>query len=122
MTTYTEEGCPFKDDCSDPDHRHTKTPSLDELLDAHATTYAWAASQYVTHKITEEERDKKWHHSDLTAKHAIQAFIANEVREIIGLDNATVRNGLVGLTHRDENRNELRAEQHQRAKEKGYEI
>lgn len=29
MTTYTEEGCPFKDNCSDPHHKHTDTTSTE---------------------------------------------------------------------------------------------
>jgi uncharacterized protein with von Willebrand factor type A (vWA) domain len=31
MTTYTEEGCPFKDDCGDPEHNHPPASLSDEL-------------------------------------------------------------------------------------------
>lgn len=28
MTTYTQEGCPFKDDCPDPDHHHDERQDI----------------------------------------------------------------------------------------------
>ena len=40
MTTYTEKGCPFKDDCADPDHHHivTKKQPKDLLQEAGFST------------------------------------------------------------------------------------
>ena len=58
------------------------TAALEKLLDAHAEVYARATMQYLTNKLTEDERDKEWHHSDLKTKHAIQALIQVAVVEI----------------------------------------
>jgi hypothetical protein len=58
----------FEDDPTTPQSEE----DLDRLLDAHAEVYARTTMQYITEEVTEEERDKEWHHSDLKTKHAIQ--------------------------------------------------
>lgn len=45
---------------------------LEQILDAHAEVYAKTTMQYLTGEITEEERNKEWHHSDLKTRHAFQ--------------------------------------------------
>jgi len=44
---------------------------LDTLLDNHAALYAETTMQFITGEITEDERDKEWHHSDLKTKHSL---------------------------------------------------
>lgn len=44
---------------------------LEHLLDAHAEVYARATIRFVTGNITEDERDKEFHHSDLKTKKAL---------------------------------------------------
>ena len=48
---------------------------------------------------------------------AIRQAVGEELLELVGKDDYSERNGLVGLTHRDETRNELKAELRQKIKQ-----
>ena len=39
--------------------------TLEQILDAHAAVYAQSTMDYITGGITEDEREKEFHHSDL---------------------------------------------------------
>jgi len=52
----------------------SKDDGLDSILDNHAELYARTTMQFITGEITEEERDKEWHHSDLKTKHLIERY------------------------------------------------
>jgi hypothetical protein len=68
-TANTSETCSTEDD------------DLEQLLDTHAETYARVTMRYIAGKITEDERDKEFHHSDLKTKHALEARDARRDRE-----------------------------------------
>lgn len=73
---HPKKGLP--DITSRPPAPHMDSPNpgsvvLEKLLDAHAEVYARTTMQYIQGEITEEERDKEWHHSDLKTKHAFAA-------------------------------------------------
>ena len=51
------------------------------------------------------------------AEKAIRQAVGEEMLELVGKDDYSERNGLVGLTHRDETRNELKAELRQKIKQ-----
>lgn len=54
---------------------------IEQLLDNHAALYADTTMRFITGEITEDERDKEWHHSDLKTKHALQRLMAKEQLE-----------------------------------------
>ena len=56
MTTYTEKGCPFKDDCADPDHHHivTKKQPKDLLQEAGFSTVDVTPNTELTKPIKKE--------------------------------------------------------------------
>lgn len=43
--------------------------------------YAKTTMQYITGEITEEERDKEWHHSDLKTKHASDPRLPKQLKQ-----------------------------------------
>ena len=55
--------------------------TLEVILDAHAALYARATMAYITSELTEDEREKEFHHSDLKTLHAIQRLINKEVKD-----------------------------------------
>jgi len=57
------------------------TDPLEEILDDHALAYAIATMGFIIDILTEEERDKEFHHSDLKSKAALQAHIDQKVLE-----------------------------------------
>ena len=56
---------------------------LAATLDEHAALYADTTMKYITEEMSEEERDKEWHHSDLKTKHAIESRYAKELEKAV---------------------------------------
>lgn len=82
--------------------------TLDDILDEMGESY------YPYHEYGDNE---VYVISNKEQKTAAKQAILSDLLEIIGEDETTVRNGLVGLTHKDETRNQLRQELRTKLKE-----
>ena len=69
MTVYSEQGCPFKDDCPDPEHNHTTIKSILEEL---------AESYYPEHECGDMWKERNAELIE-TATQQIQELISSEV-------------------------------------------
>lgn len=94
---------------------------LQSWLDNAMTTssFGWSPIDgYKGHEGNSEKEAAKDYEKYLAkAEKAIRQAVGEEMLELVGKDDYSECNGLVGLTHRDETRNELKAELRQKIKQ-----
>lgn len=56
---------------------------LENILDAHAETYARSTKEYVMSEITEIERKRRWRVSDVATFESIQSIIRTEKLKLL---------------------------------------